>query len=248
MKKEYIPFILVIIVLLMTIMMLRHCNGKEKEKSTIYEHLEDTISFYKNRSGQKVARISVLETNFTKDFLKIKSQDSIIIQLQAKVKEYESKLKDNGSVTNINSNTTINKGTVAVVYSEDDPMFFWRKRLPEKDSLKKKDVYFSSFNDKWLQYQISAFKDTIYLDLKTRDSYSVIIGSERPKWYKKSVSFVDVITESPYNEIKSVRSYKVTKDKPKRFSLGIQVGYGFSSLIPKPYIGIGLSYNILNIL
>jgi hypothetical protein len=239
MKKEYVPFVLVIIVLLIIIIMFKHCNGKEKEKSTLYEHLEDSIVFHKNRSGQKVARIQLLESNSVKDFLKIKTQDSVVKHLQAKVKEYERQIKNNGSVTKIGTFSSISNSTATVAR---DTII-----IDRGDSLKA-SIYTTTFKDKWINYRIDAFPDTTYLDLKTKDNFSVILGSERPKWYKKKQPFVDVISESPYTEVKSVRAYRVTSSmKPTRLSLGIQVGYGFSSLIPKPYIGIGLQYNILNI-
>lgn len=254
MKKEYVPFVLIGIIIILILLLSKSCSKvKElKTSNSLFEHLDDSTQFYKDRYGRLVAKNSVLENNSTKDFLKIKSSDFLINQLQAEVKKYQKQLKDGGSVTNIGTSSTIHKGTATRLSDRDDDIRYWRNRfepydLEKKDTSKKSEVYFSTYKDKWIDYQISAFKDTIYLDLEMTDKYSVIIGSERDKWYKKKQTFVDVINESPYTQIKALKAYKVTDErKPTRLSLGIQVGYGLTPF-PKPYIGIGLQYNILNI-
>ena len=48
----------------------------------------------------------------------------------------------------------------------------------------------------------------------------------------------------------SVYRRTVTKEivtKPKRISISLQAGYGFTSKTPSPYIGLGVSYNIFNL-
>jgi hypothetical protein len=254
MKKEYVPFMLIGVIIILILLLSKGCN-KIKELQTsnsLLEHLDDSAKFYRNKFGELVARNVVLENNSTKEFLKIKSSDSLINQLQARVKEYQKQLKSGGSVTNINTSTNIHKGIATQIMDREDDIFYWRNRFEPFDLNKKKDttkndVYFSNYKDKWIDYQISAFKDTIYLDVEITDKYSVVVGSERDKWYKKKKTFVDVISESPYTQIKSLKAYKVSDErKPTRLSLGIQIGYGLTP-IPKPYIGIGLQYNVLNI-
>ncbi|WP_273372993.1 DUF6808 domain-containing protein [Alistipes megaguti] len=34
------------------------------------------------------------------------------------------------------------------------------------------------------------------------------------------------------------------KEKPKRWGIGVQVGYGFTPQGAQPYIGVGISYNL----
>lgn len=40
---------------------------------------------------------------------------------------------------------------------------------------------------------------------------------------------------------------KVLVKKPQRISISLQAGYGFSNNTPRPYIGVGVSYNIFNL-
>ena len=57
----------------------------------MYEAINDTLVTYKNKYNQEVAKISIIEAQRTKDFLKIKSADSSIIALQKLVKEQAKK-------------------------------------------------------------------------------------------------------------------------------------------------------------
>lgn len=241
MKAIRMPLIGTIILIAM-ILMLRRCGAfsDDKDKVNLYDHVNDSTMFYKNKSNELVARNSVLESEKVSSFLEIQSKDNEIIQLQARVKEYKKQIKDGGSVTNFESGTNINNTTGTIVH---DTMFIGADSIPHTSS-----TYVTNFSNEWIDYTIKASRDSTSLNLKTTDRYSVIIGSERPKWNKKKVSFVDVISESPYTKVKSVKTYKVKDNrKPPRVSLGVQVGYGFSSIIPKPYVGMGLQYNILNL-
>ena len=44
---------------------------------------------------------------------------------------------------------------------------------------------------------------------------------------------------------RSLKAYQKLLPK-KRFSIGLQVGYGFTAYGITPYIGIGSSYNLIN--
>ena len=55
-----------------------------------------------------------------------------------------------------------------------------------------------------------------------------------------------VKNDNPYSSTEELKAYKLKMPKPKRFGLGIQGGYGIGGYGLTPYIGIGLSYNIIN--
>lgn len=44
-----------------------------------------------------------------------------------------------------------------------------------------------------------------------------------------------------------ITSTKVVKSKPKRFSIGVQAGYGITPKGFQPYIGVGVSVNLFNL-
>lgn len=237
-NKIEIALVGIILLLVAIILLMKGCEDKSKSTIKVYEHLGDSTTYFKNKYNEAVAENSVLTTNSTKDFLLIKSKDSSIILLQARVKEYRDKLKQGGSVVNFGTNTTIDKTTPTTVIDS----------FPVNDSSKCNPKYTASFRDKWIQYEIKATKDSTKLKIMTEDNYSVVIGEQRPKWNKKKETFVDVISSSPYARAKDVKAYQVDdKRKPPRLSLGIQAGYGFSLKGVSPYIGLGLQFNILNI-
>lgn len=57
---------------------------------------------------------------------------------------------------------------------------------------------------------------------------------------------LDISLSNPVNIISGVRSFKVTAPKPKKFGIGVQVGYGWQSgLRPSIYAGVGIQYSII---
>lgn len=82
------------------------------------------------------------------------------------------------------------------------------------------------------------------------DSIFVVVPIDR-KVYSDDSTYTAVV--SGYRaSLDSISVYRrtVTKEivtKPKRISISLQAGYGFTSKTPSPYIGLGVSYNIFNL-
>lgn len=81
--------------------------------------------------------------------------------------------------------------------------------------------------------------DTVYVRLPTEN----IVWTD---------SFCSVYAHGVMTEIDSVRHfnttmqiYHETKPRPKRWGIGIQAGYGASRDGLSPYIGVGLTYNLI---
>lgn len=90
------------------------------------------------------------------------------------------------------------------------------------------------YSDKWIDWNLS-LRDSIEFDLSVRNDYSIVIGREKSQYY------AEITNQNPYTKTNVFRTYQVTMPKPKKFGLGIQVGYGFEG----PYIGIGIQYNLI---
>jgi len=57
---------------------------------------------------------------------------------------------------------------------------------------------------------------------------------------------LDISLKNPVNIISGVKSFRVASAKPKRFGIGLQLGYGWQNgLKPSPFIGAGISYNFI---
>lgn len=229
------------VIVLVLILLLKDCGKEDIGKLSIYQNLNDSTTYYKNKYNETVARNSVLESESVNSFLEIQSKDAEILALQKRVKEYKDKLKDGGNVTGVTTGTTVDNTTGTVIRYDTMPVM-------NGDTVKLYPIYSTTFKNEWIDYSIDASKDSMGLKLKVTDKYSVIIGSERPARFKKRVSFVEVISESPYTEIKSVKTYKVKDDrKPPRISIGAQIGYGLTLKGLTPYAGFGVQFNLLNI-
>ena len=238
--KKGLTYLVFIAVGIIIALLFKGCDDGTKEQLTIYEHLEDSTQFFKNKYNEAVGRNTVLESSSVSNFLAIQTKNAEILELQKRVKDYKDKIKNNGSVTNFSSNTTIDNTTSTTVTDtlpvmiDSVPHYFPK--------------YSTTYSDEWINYSINATKDSIGVKLNTKDKYSVIIGEERPKMFKKKVPFVEVISESPYTELKSVKTYRVTeKRRPNRVSISVQGGYGYTLFGLSPYVGVGMSFNLLNI-
>ena len=86
------------------------------------------------------------------------------------------------------------------------------------------------------------FKDTLYLPVTQRiykdSGYTAYVSGYRP-----SLDSIEVYNKILYRDINTVITPPVAR--PKRFGLGIQTGYGFGANGFQPYIGVGLSYNLI---
>lgn len=236
--KKWLPYIVIIILL---ILLIKTCNGRladKKESKAFIAALEDTVSHYKNKHGQDVATISVLKASSTKDFLKLKSKDVEIQELQQVVKDYKSKLKKPGSsVTNITGVTRVDTVTITKVTPKDTVIVDGITYVyPE---------YSDSLINAWIEYRASMNRDSAKLNLKITNKYSVIIGQEGGL-FKKKRAFVDVINYNPYSTVEKVRTFQVSQPKPKRFGLGVSVGMAVNpDLKLTPYLGVGVHYNLI---
>ena len=215
---------------------------QSKEQGDLIEVLGSELITWKNENGMNHAKIRTLTTQKTQAFLKIKSQDSNIIELQNLVKTYKKELKKGGSVTVIKTVTkhdTIYRSTNNTIFTDFNTFVIdtfeniWMK---------------TSFGFKFKEISEDGnFKiDSVRFNLKIRNSYSVIIGSEKTKWYGKRKSFVEVINKNPYSSTIALRTYEVATPVPKRIGLGPVLGYGFSNgFQPELFVGFGLQYNLI---
>jgi hypothetical protein len=81
------------------------------------------------------------------------------------------------------------------------------------------------------------------ISLKMTAEVDVITGIDKEK--KPTIV---ITSDNPYLKTIGVRSFKTDTPKPKRYGLGVQIGYGIPASNPlslKPYVGVGISYNLI---
>lgn len=220
-----------------------YMNAKDELQSNLdllNASQKETV-FYKDKYGRESALSEQMKVINADQFLKLKSSDSIITELQQLVKDNKNKLSEGGSsATVIKSEGQVIKTTPTVINTPG--------------TIEDGFEYETNYEDKWAKYNIIANKDSIKLDFKYVDKYSLVLGKQKdstlsffPRLLSKKVDYAWVTTASPYSKIKSTKTMQVVVPPEPRLSLGIQAGYGFggSNLQPAPYVGIGVSYRLL---
>lgn len=89
-------------------------------------------------------------------------------------------------------------------------------------------------------------QDSSYALIETVDTLSVVWKEVREGglFNKKRFLQLDVTNKNPYNHITGLDAYRVPLPKPKKFGIGITVGYGWSNGIqPRVFGGIGIQYS-----
>lgn len=226
-------------------------NASSKEKDALLKTSTADVIFYKDKYGKEVALTEQLKVEIADTYLRLKFKDSLNIELQKLVLDNKIRLKGSGSATIIKTEGSIKKNTSTIVTKGKD-----------KDKGKENEIefdnfptYSTKFKDKWTEYSIIADKDSISVDFRYVDKYSLVLGKEKDKslslftrLFSKKVDYAWVTTASPYSKIKETKTLQVTLPPEPKVSFGIQTGYGISKdLNPSPYIGIGISYKLFSL-
>lgn len=236
MKWIRIVSIAILVVIIVILYFTNISYQKEaKENANLVISLNDTLKTWKDKDSLSYAKIQIIETERTKDFLSLQSKDEEIIKLQKTVKQYEKQIKNQGSVTNFTSETKI----------------ITKDSLVTDSVCGKCSFYFSNSNP-WYSVDASIHPTetpnqvSLSLDLKVKNEYSVIIGEEKQGLFKKPKPFVEVLNHNPYSETKSLKTYQVSNNvRVKRFGIGPNISVGFNDKGFSWFIGFGLQYNLI---
>lgn len=255
-REKTIKIVLFILVIILILSNLKSCQDKKetiKSSTNTINALSDTMTSYRTKDGVQVSRINLIETERVQQFLEIKSKDAIILKLQEEVKKNKRRLGNTGSVTVITNTTDVQGSDTTYITMKDtivrnDTVYLYPEYTSNIKMGMKKD---SSY---WITAKVKANKDTTDIGISLSNAYTVVIGRDKVKGFKNlfkpKVPFVEVTNENPYTSTKTIRAYQVKAPKPKRFGLGVQVGYGLTFdkyPILRPYIGVGINYNIIEL-
>jgi len=248
-KKSLTLILIIVLLMLGTIFYLYTNNLKSqlKEQTNLVSSLNDTIKIWKDKDGLSHTKIEVIKTQSTKDFISLKSKDKEIIALQEVVKKYKKQLsKPGNSATNFSSTTTISnsfgikKDTIEI-------------KVVGNDTIKlQKYEYDISLKDKkgieWVTGNAIVTKDSLYLEQKIINDYTVIIGEESQGWFKPKKPFVEVTNLNPFSETTKLKTYQVETKPIKKIGIGPGVYYGIgNSFQSQVFIGIGIQYNFIRL-
>lgn len=228
MKHHYIlPYIISAI---LAFLLFKSCE-QNKGLHDLQTALDDTITQYRNKHGQQVITISVLQGEREQDFLKLKSKDSTVKALQKVVKDYKGKLQS----ATVASTETTDTGKSKTTETSDTV------RVAEKWELR--PVYKTEWKERWSEGTIEAHFDTVYRNIKTKNEFAFTHGTKR-NLFKKDVLKVEMTNLNPNTVTTELRSYSVAMPK-KRFSIGLGCTYGYSLTTYKPDAVVGVNASFI---
>lgn len=207
------------------------------QEVALNQALADDMLTWKDKDGRNRSKIMVLETEKTKYFTALQTKDEEVIRLQQLVREYESKLKQQGSATVIETQIEYVKVPTPYFPIGGDSIVF------------SQSVLVDTVRNDWVNAIYGFDKGNSVFKLRTRDVIGVVIGEERVGLFKTK-PVVEVVNYNPYSATTSLRSYRVTMPVQKKWGIGLTGGFGAVYDIKKqtlgygPFIGASVNYNL----
>ena len=228
MEKRDALIIVLVLLLVLAVNRFLNMSNKVEENTELQNSLRDSLSFYKNEKGELVGRISTLRASNASTFLDLSTKDEQVVKLQNLVSRYEKELSEQGSagIITIEGETTIVKETVVDTVN---------------------GTYSADFNkNNWIWGKVVASKDSIRIDLNSREEVSFVIGRERSGFLGlgKPEFFSDVTLGNPYNEVTSFRTYDTSVPITRwHLTAGISAIYDFNTqnIVVGPGVTLGFT-------
>lgn len=228
MKINKNTIILLLSVLLIVNVVLK-CQGKKIQENLqhINEAINDSLQVWKDNYSLIHAKIQIIQSEKNKTFLELETKNTEIIELQNEVVKFKDRLKKNGSVTVLNTETRFD-----TIYKT--------LRVPSEN---KNGDFLGQISNSFIQSDFGVKSDSIFFSLMVKNKYTIVLGEDKVGLFKKK-PYVEVVNHNPYTDTKSVRTYqKVRKDK--NWSLGPQITVGLTpDLKIQPCLGVGIQYSI----
>lgn len=223
-----IGLVCILVILILIGVFAKKCDGN---KVVVTGPLDSTF-YWKDKYNNNVASLKGYEAQFAYEEKKL--LDSI-----AKV--------HNSKVKYIKEYVTITEEGKTVIVTKDKPVITY------VDSGKGKEMksVFQMFENPYYIAEATidlTGKDSSKLALQTVDTLSVVWKEvkEGNIFHRKTFLQLDVSNKNPYNQITGLQAYRVALPKPKKFGVGIQVGYGFAQgITPQPYLGVGVQWSVI---
>lgn len=223
-KKYGIQILILIIVsAIVCYLSLRYMQNEPKDPITSL--VSEKVVEFKDKLKEDNARV---ETNKSEQLSGISKEE-----YQNLLNRYNDKTIEVNAFTNINSLLSDSLRIVKLDRDElKNKIWIWENKKPSGSTIK------ATMNE----------KDSI-LHTSVDVKLNITDVKEKGGLFKKDRFFTDFYSPDQNIKINGVQNFrKETIVKPKRLGLGIQVGYGvMSDLKPSIYVGVGASYNILNL-
>lgn len=245
---KYIKFATVAILAIFAVFsFLKGCEAEKKlvDIQALNKALGDSLKTWRDKEGNYVANITLLESEKTDLFTKLNTADSTVNKLQDLVKKYKKQLDKKGSATVITTDADIQISEPTIVYRDTskpcDPIYKSNFEIKGTGKYEK---------TKWVWGTVNATKDTTSVNLKFHEEIDVVIGQEKTGFLGlgKPRSFAEVTLHNPYNKVSTLRSYSTKPLPAKKFGIGPTVAYGLGTgFTPQIFVGIGVNWSIIKL-
>ena len=242
-KSKHVTIFIVVVILSVFIISLynsyKDAQNKYNNQVELYNSITDSLKTYKTKDSLNAAKIRVIQTQSTKNFLEIKNLQGTNLELQNLVKNKNKKI-DDLTVALIHKDVTIVVDTQRVFNPiGGDTIIF------------SKSVLLDTLKNNWIDATYGFKKGFSYLDLKVRNQYNITIGYEGKTLFKQGIPYAEIVNLNPYTFTSDMRVYQISIPKPKRFGISFQTGFGGLLDIHNKnlgygfYLGLGAHYNII---
>lgn len=205
-----------------------------KQQLKLYKTLiEDTLVQYRDKNGTLSSKVRVLEVLNANQLLELNTNKQTLIRLQDELKVQQGRVTNSVGFSGQTKFDTIIKTEIKYVY---DTIF------QDGDTilvpLKKYAVH---HNDRWINVNFDSDSSNTTVSIQVENEYTVSLVKKKKKYEAIVKNY------NPYSSVSEISAVSLQGlPRPKKFGLGVHLGYGInSSFRVQPYIGIGLSYNVI---
>lgn len=178
------------------------------EQSNLIVAMQDSIKYYRNKQGQSVAQIELLQG----------SKDNLLRVIGNKDKKLSQLIKIGSEAGAVFQQTT-RVDTVLVT------------RVDTVDGVIERN---SSISDKWMSIEVKEKNDSLQASVEMRDEISVAFRKVHQGFLKPKKSVVEVTNANPYVKVTGLRSFEIPKQKSNaKFWVGVAIGAGAGYLLFK---------------
>lgn len=222
--KERLIFLSVILLLLVVVFFsVRSCsNNKSKggEALNLNDAIQDTLVSYRNENKELVSKIKAFELEKTKDFIELKTNDSIIKKLQREVERYKKVIGEGNTVTIFETVTKFDT-LIEYVYLDDTITF--------------------EYCDEWVDFTGVGNSSLLDFSLTIKEDFTFsVLG-------KPGDMYVELVNKNPYSDTRYLRSYiKSNKVKKQKIGVGFCIGpsVGYDLIGKDAFVGVGITVGL----
>jgi hypothetical protein len=178
------------------------------EQSALISAMQDTVKHFKNKDGEQVAQITLLEGSKENLLNVIGKTDKRLAKL---LREGASSGTSFQQITKFDTVTTIKVDTV-------------QGKLSFSDTTK----------NQWLNLTVTLKDDSLKKEIELRDSLTVAFKKIKQGFLKPKKSVVEVTSANPYVKVTGLRSFDIPQKKSNlKFWFGVGIGAGAGYLLFK---------------